>query len=379
MLIEKKITELKPHPMNEYLFDDIEGEKWEEFLTSVQRHGVMTPLVITADGTIISGHQRLRACQALNIPTVRCRVYEPKGSVPDDDILLALIESNIRQRGVINSPTVKLGRMLAEYERILGADNSKGGVAGCGGVSRKAIREHVGVDRNVAVCSKALAKMPEEVQQLVEQETVTPRTAYDIISKLSPEEQVELAKKLDPVQQYTQKEIKAAIERFFPKAKEIDEMQEKLAEYQKGDGELELREQLREAQQKERQAYEDWQTEKRARKKERAEFEKRMDAMEKLLDEQGGDSDEIARLTEERDQYMKDADAAQADADIELVSSLIGALNGAFAEVANDPRPLRGDRAGTALLLINGLEEKLEQIRERLKAGDEEIAAFDAS
>ena len=375
MLIEKKITELKPHPMNEYLFDDIEGEKWEEFLTSVQRHGVMTPLVITADGTIISGHQRLRACQALNIPTVRCRVYEPKGPVPDDDILLALIESNIRQRGVINSPTVKLGRMLMEYERILGADNSKGGGIERGHVSRKTIREHVGVDNNVAKCSKALAKMPEEVQALVEQEAVTPRTAYDIINKLSPEEQVELAKKLTPVQQYTQKEIKAAIERFFPKEKEIDEMQAKLAEYQKGDGELELREQLREAQQKERQAYEDWQTEKRARKKERVEFEKRMDAMEKLLDEQGGDSDEIVRLTEERDQYMKDADAAQADADIELVSSLIGALNGAFAEVANDPRPLRGDRAGTALLLINGLQEKLEQIRERLKAGDETLAS----
>ena len=156
-------------------------------------------------------------------------------------------------------------------------------------------------------------------------------------------------------------------------------MQEKLAAYQKGDGELELREKLRESQQKERQAYENWQAEKRARKKEQADSERRMDAMEKLLEEQGGDSEEIARLTEERDQYMKDADAAQADADIELVSSLIGALNGAFAEVANDPRPLRGDRAGTALLLINGLEEKLEQIRERLKAGDEEIAAFDAS
>ena len=297
MQIIKNVADLKPHPMNEYLFDDIEGEKWEEFLTSVQRQGVITPLVITEDGTIISGHQRWRACLALNIPTVRCRVYQPQGDTPDDDILLALIESNIRQRGVINSPTVKLGRMLTEYERILCGGSYEHGRAGQGAVSRKEVREHIGIDNAVAKCAKALAKMPEPVQELVEQEVVTPRTAYDYICKLTPEQQVELALKLDPVQKYTQSEIKAAIERFFPKAKQIDEMQEKLAEYQKGDGELELREQLREVQEKERQTYEDWQAERRARKKERADFEKRMDAMEKLLDEQGGDSsEEIARL-----------------------------------------------------------------------------------
>ena len=376
-LLEKSVSELKPHPMNEFLFDDIEGEKWEEFLTSVERQGVITPLVITQDGTIISGHQRWRACLALNIPTVRCNVYQPKGDTPDDDIELALINSNIRQRGVINSPTVKLGRMLIELERIYGVDKrDQGGRVNNGDVSRQSIRENLKLDRKVASCAKALAKMPEPVQELVEQEAITPRTAYDIISKLPPEQQVELAMKLDPVQKYTQAEIKAAIERFFPKAQQIDELQEKLAEYQKNDGELELREKLREGQEKERQTYEDWQAERRARKKERADFEKRMDAMEKLLDEQSGDnSEEIAKLIEERDQYMKDADAAQSDADIELVSALIGALSGAFAEVANDPRPLFGSRAGTALLMINQLEDKLEQIRERLKAGDSSLVA----
>ena len=379
MWITKDVAELKPHPMNEYLFDDIEGDKWEEFLDSVKRRGIMHPLMITEDGTIISGHQRWRACLALNIPTVQCYIYKPKGDTPDDDILLALIESNIRQRGVVNSPTVKLGRMLTEYERILGAgDRDEGGLAGNGKITRKAIRKKLKINENVAKCSKAIAAMPDEIQELVEQECITPYAVYKVCSKLTPEEQIELAKKLDPERKYTraelqeevQKESKAAVERFFPKAKEIEAMQEKLAEYQQNDGELELREKLREAQEKERQAYEKYQAERRARKKDCAEYEKSMDAMEKLLDEQGGGADEIARLTEERDQYMKDADNAQADADIELVSSLIGAMSGAFAEVANDPRPLCGQRAGTAMLMINNLEEKLEMIRERLTAGD---------
>lgn len=379
MLITKNVADLKPHPMNEYLFDDIEGDKWEEFLDSVDRDGIITPLVITEDGTIVSGHQRWRACIARNIPTVDCYVYEPKGDSPDDDIELALIESNVNQRGVINSPTVKLGRMLAELERIHGVDKrGAGGRPAADQPTRKTIREHLKIDQMVAKCSKAVAQMPKEVQDCIEEGTITVRTAYDTLRKLTPEEQIEVIKQLDSSKRYIQSEVQSIVADRIPNAEKVAELQEKLAEYQKNDGELELREQLREVQEKERKTYEEWQTERRARKKDRAEFEKRMDAMEKLLDEQGGDnSEEVARLIEERDQYMKDADAAQADADIELVSSLIGALSGAFAEVANDPRPLRGSRAGTAFLMINQLEEKLEQIRERLRAGNEEIAAFD--
>ena len=380
MLIEKNVADLKPHPMNEYLFDDIEGEKWEEFLTSVQQEGILHPLMITEDGTIISGHQRWRACLALNIPTVKCYAYQPKGDCPEDDILLALMESNLRQRGIINSPSVKLGRIMKEYERIFGADKrTGGGKPGNDTVSRKQIREHLGIKNNVAKCSKAVAEMPEPVQKMIDDGVISARTAYEELTKLTPEQQVELVMQLDALRQYTQEEIrkqaKELTEKYLPQAQQVEKLQAKLAEYQQGDGELELREKLREAQTKERKAFEDYQTERRERKKERAEFEKRMDAMEKLLDEQGGDSAEIARLTEERDQYMKDADEAQAGADIELVSSLISACMSAFSEVANDPRPLCGDRAGTAYLMVNNLIDRLEQIRDRLVAGDESLAS----
>lgn len=377
MLIEKNVTELKPHPMNEYLFDDIEGEKWEEFLTSVQREGILHPLMITEDGIIISGHQRWRACVALNIPTVRCYVYEPKGDKPEDDILLALMESNLRQRGIINSPTVKLGRIMTEYERLFGADDrSKGGRRPDKGVvTRKQIREHLGVDKGVAVCAKALSTMPEPVQEMVECGSISPRTAYDVIAKLPPEQQVELVRKLDAVQKYTQAEIKTAIDRLFPKAQQVEELQAKLAEYQQGDGELELREKIHALQTKERNTYEALQEARRQLKKAVSDNEKRMNAMEKLLNEQGGDSAEIARLTEERDQYMKDADEAQAGADIELVCSMITACMGAFSEVANDPRPLHGDHAGTAFSMINHLKDRLSQIQDRLTAGDASLSS----
>ena len=380
MLIEKNVADLKPHPMNEYLFDDIEGEKWEEFLKSVQMEGILHPLMITEDGTIIAGHQRWRACLASNIPTVQCYVYQPKGDCPEDDILLALMESNLRQRGIINSPSVKLGRIMKEYERIFGADKrTGGGKPGNDTVSRKQIREHLGIKNNVAKCSKAVAEMPEQVQKMIDDGVISARTAYEELTKLTPEQQVELVMQLDALRQYTQEEIrkqaKELAEKYLPKAQQVEELQAKLAEYQNGDGELELRQKIQDLQTKERNTYEALQEAKRQLKKAEADHEKRMDAMEKLLDEQGGDSAEIARLTEERDQYMKDADEAQAGADIELVSSLISACMSAFSEVANDPRPLCGDRAGTAYLMVNNLIDRLEQIRDRLVAGDESLAS----
>ena len=122
-------------------------------------------------------------------------------------------------------------------------------------------------------------------------------------------------------------------------------------------------------------AYEALQEARRQLKKAVSDNEKRMNAMEKLLNEQGGDSAEIARLTEERDQYMKDADEAQAGADIELVCSMITACMGAFSEVANDPRPLHGDHAGTAFSMINHLKDRLSQIQDRLTAGDASLSS----
>ena len=92
-----------------------------------------------------------------------------------------------------------------------------------------------------------------------------------------------------------------------------------------------------------------------------------MDAMEQLLEDSGGSAPEIARLTEERDQYMHDADAAQNDADMQLVISLISTLSSALSEVANDPRPLTGDLVDAAQSAIAQLEVKLDAIKSRIQ------------
>lgn len=94
------INELKPHPRNNEFFDDMSGDKWNDFLDSVKSRGIIEPIVIAHDKMIVSGHQRVRACKELGINTVMCDVHTYEN---DDDIFLAMLYSNIERVKYIQS------------------------------------------------------------------------------------------------------------------------------------------------------------------------------------------------------------------------------------------------------------------------------------
>ena len=47
------IKSIKPHPRNDYFFDDITGDAWQDFLLSVKTSGVIEPIVISDNDVII--------------------------------------------------------------------------------------------------------------------------------------------------------------------------------------------------------------------------------------------------------------------------------------------------------------------------------------
>ena len=98
-IVLKDPTFLHEHPRNQEFFDDIVGSKWDEFKTSIAQMGVMNPLIVTENNTVISGWQRTRAALELGMENVPCIVRQFES---EDDILRCLIETNIRQRGRID-------------------------------------------------------------------------------------------------------------------------------------------------------------------------------------------------------------------------------------------------------------------------------------
>lgn len=111
------VADLIPHPKNTYFFDDMTGESWDKFLQSIKERGIKEPIIITQDNVIVSGHQRIRAAKELGIEFVQVKQQTYSS---EDDVLLDLIELNIRQRGIMADSETKAGRRFKELKRIYG-------------------------------------------------------------------------------------------------------------------------------------------------------------------------------------------------------------------------------------------------------------------
>lgn len=106
---------LKPHPRNSEFYDEAEGDAYETFKQSIQDNGILTPLLVTPDMTVISGHQRLRAALDLSLDAVPV-IVDPDATT-QESIVMHLIAANFgRMR---NSP-VKQAKLLQEYKRLAG-------------------------------------------------------------------------------------------------------------------------------------------------------------------------------------------------------------------------------------------------------------------
>ena len=190
------VDELIPHKQNSYFFDDMENEPWMAFLESVETSGVIEPIVATQDKVIVSGHQRVRACKKLGIKevAVEIRIYDS-----EDEILKQLIETNIRQRGIGNTNAVKLGRCIAELERIYGIKNGGDRKSDGHNVQLKSqddLAKELDMSKKQMSRYKSLTDLIPELQDAVMSGKITATTAMGFVKKLTPEEQMQIAEQI---------------------------------------------------------------------------------------------------------------------------------------------------------------------------------------
>ena len=217
------IDELKPHPRNSEFFDDMEGEKWQEFVESIKSRGIIEPIVITHDKMIVSGHQRVRAAKELGIKTVTCDVHAYNS---DDEILQDLIETNIRQRGDIGGSAQKVGKRIKELERIYGVEkgnNQYSSLPNNSVSSQSDIAALLGISVDTLQNYKMMAEMIPELEELIDTGVVTKTTALAIMKNLSPQEQEELISSLDTTKRITGKEVQKYIDELKQAQRETDE------------------------------------------------------------------------------------------------------------------------------------------------------------
>lgn len=189
--------ELKAHPRNREFFDDIEGENWTGFVNSIEQNGIIEPIVIDQNDVIISGHQRVRAAKELGmkiVPTVT-EVFDT-----EDDALRALIDTNVKQRGVLPN-NAKLGRIFAEEMRLNGNtlgvnQHTEEPLNNVQTLTKEQIAEKLGYSLRTLYNAEKLSKLPDEYHELIENGTINASAGARLIASMDGDEQAALFAKL---------------------------------------------------------------------------------------------------------------------------------------------------------------------------------------
>lgn len=96
-------SKLKNHPLNITIYGDApQGEEqkaeWERLLASIEEHGVLEPLHVLPNGTIISGHRRNRAARIKGLKEVPVIVRNDLADDNDAQEILILCNRDTRTR-----------------------------------------------------------------------------------------------------------------------------------------------------------------------------------------------------------------------------------------------------------------------------------------
>lgn len=238
-----KVSELHAHPQNEYYFDDMTGDNWDELIRSITTSGVTNAITITQEKVIISGHQRVRACKVLGIDEVSYKMIQYDD---EREEIKDLIESNLRQRVLANPNPIKMGRCFNFLNGYYGFEH---------GGNRKSrennfpliekdipntqteLAESYGIAKQTMSNYMRLTKAIPELEELVDTGIVTSTTALAIMRNLSENEQISLISSLDTTKKNTQREVQKYIDEIKelksnpPKPDDYEDTKRKLNDY----------------------------------------------------------------------------------------------------------------------------------------------------
>ena len=177
-------TSLHIHPENTKFFDDIEGEQYERFKKSIQEDGVLTPLMVAPDMTIISGHQRYKACKDLGINLVPVIIREDL--IDEDEKLKKLLATNF---GRLENNPMKQSRVITEYEKLCGVSQGRQKNGHNVRISQQDIANEFGVDARTIRRLKKLQDLIPELQDMVDQKELSATIGHQIWARMPQEEQ----------------------------------------------------------------------------------------------------------------------------------------------------------------------------------------------
>jgi ParB/RepB/Spo0J family partition protein len=107
---EVALDNLEPHPLSTAIYGD---EAAPELVASVREEGVLTPLLVnSANGRIVSGHTRYKACRLAKLSTAPV-IYV---SLTEEEEKLRLVTSNVARTKSNTQRTLEFNTLLEVYK-----------------------------------------------------------------------------------------------------------------------------------------------------------------------------------------------------------------------------------------------------------------------
>lgn len=154
-------------------------ESLDELATSIRQHGILQPLLVQkkdAKYEIIAGERRFRAAQRAELKLVPCIEVN---FLPEESFVVALVEN--LQREDLN-PLEEAHAFLRLQEQL--------------SLSQEEIARRVGKDRVTITNSLRLLRLPQEIQEMVSAQSLSPGHARSLLSLKSPDMMVMVAQKI---------------------------------------------------------------------------------------------------------------------------------------------------------------------------------------
>jgi ParB-like chromosome segregation protein Spo0J len=114
--LPRMIGDLKPHPKQAEFFGDLPEAQFDALVADLKKHGQRTPIDILPDGTIITGHQRVRAARRLGWEEVEVVVRHDLAEAGEDAVEELFITDNSIRRHLSPLSRARCARRLLELK-----------------------------------------------------------------------------------------------------------------------------------------------------------------------------------------------------------------------------------------------------------------------
>lgn len=169
----REVSSLKINPNNPrgaVVIDDA----LRELAASIESQGLLQPILITPDGTIVAGHRRAQACEMIGLRTIPVMVRE----LSESQQIQAMLIENLQREGLTTLQTAKAYQALTDH-----------------GLSMRDIAKATGFNSESISRHMDILRLPAELHPCFDGDFLIPLGGIKYLLQLSPADQSRIGRK----------------------------------------------------------------------------------------------------------------------------------------------------------------------------------------